>query len=76
MNTLNEKVDIMKMRFFTGRRLYLFEYLAAHTSEIWVFTWFSYLQEWRGGCVGFPKTKWVTNDYGQLVEIVTQVTLH
>lgn len=64
----------MVVQWFIGKRLYIFEYICGNVHMS--FAWFSYRQEWRGTVSFQPSRKYVTDDYGNLVEIVKRVTLH
>lgn len=55
----------MMLQYFTGNRLHSLVYVTEKGSAF-AFTWFPYLQVWRGGRTILPLESWVTDDYGVL----------
>jgi len=74
-------MSIFTVNFFVGKRLYILDYVVGFPLVWYKFAWMPLLQVWRGNVFRCPHASWVTDDYGNLIEIgkrtdVTQVTLH
>lgn len=65
-----------RARFFIGKRLYILQYLYGEYGLMWTFTWFPYLQVWRGLLGETAMGRYVTDDYGNLVRTVPGASLH